>query len=74
MGLTYKAEDPNLRCPVALKLISPLLTGSRQARELFLAEARGAASLRHRNVAGRPQRITPEFSTGFPPRCPSPHR
>ena len=51
MGLTYRAEDLHLHRPVALKLISPLLTGSRQARELFLAEARGAASLRHRNVA-----------------------
>lgn len=51
MGLTYRAEDLHLRRPVALKLISPLLTGSRQARELFLAEARAAASLRHRNVA-----------------------
>ena len=51
MGLTYKAEDLHLHRPVALKLISPLLTESRLARELFLAEARGAASLRHRNVA-----------------------
>lgn len=51
MGLTYRAEDLHLHRPVALKLISPLLTGSREARELFLAEARAAASLRHRNVA-----------------------
>ncbi len=51
MGLTFKAEDLNLRCPVALKIISPHLVDSRQAREFFLAEARGAASLRHRNVA-----------------------
>ncbi len=51
MGLTYRAEDLHLHRPVALKLISPLLTRSRQARELFLAEARAAASLRHRNVA-----------------------
>ena len=51
MGLTYRAEDLHLHRPVALKLISPLLTESRQAREQFLAEARAAASLCHRNVA-----------------------
>lgn len=51
MGLTYKAEDTNLRVPVALKVISPLITEQPGAREFFLAEARGAASLRHRNAA-----------------------
>ncbi len=51
MGLTYKAEDVNLRAPVALKVISPLIAEQPGARELFLAEARGAASLRHRNAA-----------------------
>ena len=51
MGLTYKAEDINLRSPVALKVISPLIAEQPGARELFLTEARGAASLRHRNAA-----------------------
>ena len=51
MGITYKAEDVNLRAPVALKVISPLIAEQPGARELFLAEARGAASLRHRNAA-----------------------
>ena len=51
MGITYKAEDINLRAPVALKVISPLIAGQPGARELFLTEARGAASLRHRNAA-----------------------
>ena len=51
MGLTYKAEDTNLRVPVALKVISPLIADQPGAREFFLAEARGAASLRHRNAA-----------------------
>ena len=51
MGLTYKAEDTNLRVPVALKVISPLIAEQPGAREFFLAEARGAASLRHRNAA-----------------------
>ncbi len=51
MGITYKAEDTNLRVPVALKVISPLIAEQPGARELFLSEARGAASLRHRNAA-----------------------
>ena len=51
MGITYKAEDTNLRVPVALKVISPLIAESPGAKELFLSEARGAASLRHRNAA-----------------------
>lgn len=51
MGLTYKAEDINLRTPVALKVINPLIIERPEAREYFLAEARGAASLHHRNAA-----------------------
>ena len=51
MGITYKAEDTNLRMPVALKVISPLIAASPDAKEFFLSEARGAASLRHRNAA-----------------------
>ena len=51
MGITYKAEDTSLRVPVALKVISPLIAEQPGAREFFLSEARGAASLRHRNAA-----------------------
>ena len=51
MGITYKAEDTSLRVPVALKVISPLIAEQPGAREFFLTEARGAASLRHRNAA-----------------------
>jgi serine/threonine protein kinase len=51
MGITYKALDTNLRALVALKIISPLYFDDENAREFFLAEARAAASLRHRNVA-----------------------
>jgi WD40 repeat protein/serine/threonine protein kinase len=51
MGVTYKAFDVDLRCPVALKLISERYLGDESARLQFLREARTAASLRHPNVA-----------------------
>ena len=51
MGVTYRAMDTNLRCPVALKVIAPTLLADSVARQRFLREARTAASLRHPNVA-----------------------
>ncbi len=51
MGVTYKAFDTNLRCNVALKVISSAYLNDPTAAERFLREARGAAQLRHRNVA-----------------------
>jgi protein kinase-like protein len=51
MGVTYKAFDVDLRCPVTLKLISERYLGDESARLHFLREARAAASLRHPNVA-----------------------
>ena len=51
MGMTYKAFDTNLRCAVALKVISAAYLNDPTAAERFLREARGAAQLRHRNVA-----------------------
>src|ERR1700757_875129 len=51
MGITYKAYDTNLRCPVALKVINNAYLNSDVARQRFLREARGAAALRHQNVA-----------------------
>jgi serine/threonine protein kinase len=51
MGVTYKAIDTHLRCPVALKIISTQLLGSEAARSRFMREARAAASVRHPNVA-----------------------
>src|SRR5271165_4278349 len=49
MGVTYKALDINLRCPVTLKLISERYLGDESARLRFLREARAAASVRHPN-------------------------
>src|SRR3984957_5189581 len=51
MGVTYKAFDVNLRCPVTLKVISEQYVGDESARLRFLREARAAASVRHPNVA-----------------------
>jgi serine/threonine protein kinase/predicted ATPase len=51
MGVTYKAFDVNLRCPVALKIINEKYLGDESARLRFLREARAAASVRHTNVA-----------------------
>jgi serine/threonine protein kinase len=51
MGITYKAFDTNLRCPVALKVINSASIHSDVARQRFVREARSAAQLRHRNVA-----------------------
>jgi serine/threonine protein kinase len=51
MGVTYKAFDVNLRCPVTLKVISQRYLGDESARLRFVREARAAASVRHTNVA-----------------------
>ena len=51
MGVTYKAFDIDLRCPVTLKVISEKYLGDESARLRFLHEARAAASVRHPNVA-----------------------
>jgi serine/threonine protein kinase len=51
MGITYKAFDVDLRCPVALKVISERYLGDESAQLRFLREARAAARLRHSIVA-----------------------
>src|ERR1700732_2074378 len=51
MGVTYKALDINLRCPVTLKAIRERYLGDESARLRLLREARAGASVRHPNVA-----------------------
>ena len=51
MGVTYKAFDVDLHCPVTLKVINERYLGDESARLRFLREARAAASVRHTNVA-----------------------
>ena len=72
MGVTYKALDRNLGCPVALKVIGEQYLDDESARLRFLREARAAASLRHANVAtvfhlgkrGRDYFYAMEFAAG----------
>jgi len=49
--MTFKAMDINLRCPVALKIISPSCFDGEHSEHRFLREARLAAQIRHPNVA-----------------------
>jgi hypothetical protein len=51
MGVTYKAFDVDLLCPVTLKVISERYLGDESARLRFLREARAAAIVHHPNVA-----------------------
>ncbi len=51
MGVTYKAFDTNLRCHVALKVISAQYLHSETAGQRFIREARIAARVRHPNIA-----------------------
>ncbi len=51
MGVTYKAVDVDLQCPVTLKVISEKHLGDETARVRFVREARAAARVRHPNVA-----------------------
>lgn len=50
MGTVFLARDTTLDRPVAIKVISPDVTGSAEMRERFLLEARTVARLRHPNI------------------------
>jgi hypothetical protein len=54
MGVTYKAFDVDLHCPVTLKVINERYLGDESARLRFLREARAARS-------------SPECCLGLPP-------
>jgi serine/threonine protein kinase len=51
MGVTYKALDTDLQCPVALKVINSNRMADEVNRNRFLREARAAAGLRDSNIA-----------------------
>jgi serine/threonine protein kinase len=51
MGITYKAFDVDLHCPVTLKVIGERYLGDESTQLRFLREASAAASVRHPNVA-----------------------
>ncbi len=52
MGVVFRAEDPQLQRPVALKAMLPALADSASARQRFLREARAAAALKHDHIVG----------------------
>ena len=51
MGVIYRAEDTDLRRPVALKVLRPDFVGNEERRLRFLREARAAAAVTHPNIA-----------------------
>jgi len=50
MSDVYRAQDTRLHREVALKLISPSLTGDEAAKERFIQEARAASALDHQHI------------------------
>lgn len=50
MGIVYRAYDPTLDRPVAIKVLPPHLAGEKEFVRRFLREARAAARLHHPNV------------------------
>ena len=52
MGIVWKADDTLLGRPIALKLLSPDLASSDEARRRFLREARAVSALNHPGICG----------------------
>ena len=50
MGIVFKAEDPQLRRQIALKVIKPNFAEQDEAKQRFLREAQAVAALSHDNI------------------------
>jgi serine/threonine protein kinase len=50
MGVVFRAEDPQLQRPVALKAMLPLIAANPANRQRFLREARAAAAITHDHI------------------------
>jgi hypothetical protein len=50
MGVVFRAEDPQLSRPVALKAMLPMLAAIATAKQRFLREAKAAAAVKHDHV------------------------
>ena len=50
MGVVFRALDEKLGRVVAIKMLTPTLAGSDEARRRFVSEARAAAAVSHENV------------------------
>jgi serine/threonine protein kinase len=50
MAVVYRASDPRLNRPVALKILAPELAGDAAFRQRFLREMRAAASVDHPHI------------------------
>jgi serine/threonine protein kinase len=50
MGVVFRAEDLQLRRPIALKVLKPTLDEDAEPRVRFLREARAAAALEHEHI------------------------
>ncbi|MHC5064347.1 MAG: protein kinase domain-containing protein, partial [Planctomycetota bacterium] len=51
MGVVYEAEQESLKRKVALKVLTPAITGVQRAVKRFRREAKAAAMLQHTNIA-----------------------
>ena len=51
MGVVYRAEDTNLKRPVALKFLASHLRDNEETKSRFRREAEAAAVLTHPNIA-----------------------